>query len=59
MSGGWVPSGRPGGLVVGEKDHKALERLIGTFSTREAQREGTARVFLSDPRLVIGLPLAM
>ena len=59
MSGGWILSGRPGGLVVGENIQKELIGLIGTFSTREAS-EGRYRTSFSErPRLVIGLPLAM
>ncbi len=49
MSGGCIPSGRPGGLVVGAKDQKALIRLVGTLSTREASEGGTVMLFLSDP----------
>ncbi len=49
VSGGCIPSGRPGGLVVGVKDQKALVCLKGIFSTREALEGGTVMVFQSDP----------
>ncbi len=59
MSGGCIPSGRPGGVVVGEKDQKALIRLIGIFSQGEASERGYRNGFYERPRLGVGLPLTM
>ncbi len=54
VSGGCIPSGRPGGLVVGEKDQKALIRLIGIFSQRGGLRGSYRNGFYG-----VGLPLTL
>ena len=49
LAAAFQASGRPGGVVVGEKDQTALIRLIVIFSQGEASERGTAMVFMSDP----------
>ena len=59
LAAAFQASGRPGGVVVGEKDQTALIRLIVIFSQGEASAGATAMGFAERPRLGVGLPLTL